>query len=385
MYPAYESFKKYLIEEGFSCKQLDAMGRFTKEIGSSIKHTDVLAPGPSFNFSEQKKAVLHEARIPLPEHPSFHLELDETLTMKVELRVLKTKTRGTINILRNGIEEGNAFEAEGDEALVARIDEVLALGKIKLDALVKAHQEEVSEARASIDEMYQQYKFNCLKLANYVDDYLHRSPSLEQAARVNIIREEFVRDDDPAKKIFSTYKPVYDPERNILILKEGHVEGYFHANSNIKIHESGAIIVILQITVRVRSTGDKYRSSAQAYYFFPSEGRFYNANAIAVKELGPVDKWDRSFFRGFESNVSKEFNYCFVCGSKLHYPSIPERIGDTWVHLLKPCCKCFAKGNADPKVFEHGINKVIARVHAKKHSNKRSAALRHLLGLDLED
>ena len=95
------------------------------------------------------------------------------------------------------------------------------------------------------------------------------------------------------RKVYpSTFKPTYDENTNTLILFEAHKWGKYHADSNIKINESGVVLIFVNTFVNY-SKRHNYHNS-QVYFFFPKLKRFHTRKANIVRNIKNISNWDIS-------------------------------------------------------------------------------------------
>lgn len=317
------------------------------------------------DFTIQELSILRDSKIPIPDFEPFIESGNITFTIRVKAYLLKTKYRVKFVIEMFGFSGGYKDEIDIESTKLSEI-------KKKIDAIKEKTKGGFSQTIVDINnkrdlmenelkERYEQYKQNFIILKNYVDEYLHSTPELELCANIKIEKIDTTGNLNFGEG-YRDYKPRFDEKTNILTLYEKHIRGEFHMNSLLKIHESGAIIIFQQKTevASWRSFHDSH-----LYYFFPDLRRFYRANANRVKALGNINKWEVSWFKEIFADKYEDLPYhyknCFMCGSRLHYPGIPQKIGENWVYLLRPCCNCFneAKKSKNSKKIVKKLNKLI--------------------------
>jgi len=351
----------------------------------------------SVEFSIVESAILREAKILIPKF--------EQMTRKTIAIVGKSIV--TINMAGNPskIKITDIIEKNGEHIL--QVESYLDASdksedKNNVKTSIEAFKNLIKEARdktkaqfdqqvtlddAEENERYDQYIDACFKLKNYISDFLDSTPALEKTKQMkfNIINHDInwdaLSENEQAEQArLKRWKPNYDKEKNELTLHTVHIMGKFHVNSEIEVHETGAIIVYLSLSEFVDF--GFYNHRGQVYFLLQPEGRFITRNAKRVKELGTRDKWRVSIFTGFGTkDIDKAFLFCYVCGSKLHYPAIPEKVNGSWVHLLKPCCSCFVKITKNPELIQKAIETIIER----EKMAKQPGHLRKLLGIDEEN
>ncbi len=305
-----------------------------------------------FNFTLPERSILREASINVPEKPLFLTRILSEFSPLLELTVDVTIRK-----------RSPTFEFREGSDLILKTKEISEVFEKRHELILTRRrniQDSLENSEKAFLERKAQYFQHCMLLRANIGEYLSSNPQMEVIKSLNIeVKEKNFERVAPSK-----FKPSYNEGNNTLTLFEVHSEGEYHVNSSIKVHEFGVLIIF--VTTFFKYSGRRKFHNAQAYFFFPYLKKFLNRNAKKVKEIGEIDDWELSFFNafGYEDDFkpqSKVYERCYVCGSKLHYPAIPTRVLDQWVYLLKPCCSCFSKMEANERFKERAILKAIKK------------------------
>ncbi len=137
----------------------------------------------------------------------------------------------------------------------------------------------------------EKYHHDCKTLKTSIKKYLASTPQLSLIKDLHIEYKE--KTIETFRKVYpSTFKPSYDEKTNTLILYEAHKWGKFHADSNIKIHESGVVLIFVNTFVNYSKRHNYH--NAQVYFFFPKLKRFYTRKANIVRNIKNISNWDIS-------------------------------------------------------------------------------------------
>ncbi len=285
------------------------------------------------SWGEIERAILRDARVPIPEPPHF-----ESPHLQVTIRYLKRKTDITI--------QQEIATLLGTPALFTRTADVLALK----DDYEARRRDVFALAVAQFEESVQQYRQQCQLLHIYVTDYLDQSPYLAPLKNLRIERKPYPE----GFEITPTQcKPVYTRDEERVMIYELHATTPIrvHVTTEIRVHESG----FLAFFVSTYHNGAR----AQVYFLSLRDMHFYTRQNADVKALGDTDNWALSYFKDFGYTPPPEpYTRCFICGHKLHYPAQPVKVGNNWVFMLKPCCACFRNVEHHPEMLEQGIERL---------------------------
>lgn len=303
-----ESAHKILIENHF--KVIRKRNSYTTYEFSSYsafkdlsEKIDNLNQNPIVEFNILERSLIRDARLVLPSLPLFDIDLGSYKKFTITIH----HTRYWKEIYFN---DGNYRNRRN--FYYSRTGNTKNLG----DVLRKknSYYEEALQNKPNImQDFYAEFKeFNkrlvqychdCKTLKTAISKYSSSTPELSVINNLHIEEKEKILED--FRKVYpSTFKPLYQEETNTLTLYEAHKWGKFHADSHIKIHESGVVMVFVNTFVNY-SKLHKYHN-AQVYFFFPKLKRFYNRKANVVKNFKNINNWDISITNLFGYDFLKQ-------------------------------------------------------------------------------
>jgi len=260
-------------------------------------------------FTVLEQAFIRDARLVMPALPLFDIDLGPYKRLTIILNHLSYR-KEIYFINRNNRNNRNRYYRSYFYS--TRTGNTKNLGNVL--SKQKSFCEEALQNKPNIihdfysefndfKKRLEQYYKDCKTLKTAINKYLSNTPELLLINNLNIEYKDKKIED--FRKVYpSTFKPSYQKETNTLILYEAHQWGKFHADSNIKVHESGVVMVFVNTFVNYSKRHNYH--NAQVYFFFPKLKRFYTRKANMVKNFKSVNNWDISITNLFGYDFLKQ-------------------------------------------------------------------------------
>jgi hypothetical protein len=290
-----ERAHKILLDNNFKVvKERQSFTIFEFSSYSAFHHLsekiDNLNQNEIIDFNTIERAFIRDAHIIIPALPLFDIDLGPYKKFRITLY----HTIYSISLYLNtnpNYRGGYYCSRTGSSKNLAEIlEKKKALSEEALRNKPNLMQEFYSEF-SEFKKRLVKYYHDCKILKRAIKAYLSSTPELSAINDLQIEHKE--KDVEDYRKVYpSTFKPSYNEENNALILYEAHKWGKYHADSHIRIHESGVVMVFVNTFVNYSKRHNYH--NAQLYFFFPKLKRFYTRKANLVKDFKDVSNWDIS-------------------------------------------------------------------------------------------
>jgi len=253
-------------------------------------------------FNILERAFIRDARLVLPALPLFDIDLGPH--KKFTITIHHTSYRREIYFNDRNYKYRRSYNYYSRTGNTKNLGEVLSKKKSFCEEalhnkpnLMRGFYSEFNKFKKRLEQYYK----DCKTLKTAINKYLSNTPELSVIKNLNFEDKEKILED--FRKVYpSTFKPSYQEETNTLTLYEAHQWGKFHVDSNIKIHESGVVMVFVNTFVNYSKRHNYH--NAQVYFFFPKLKRFYTRKANVVKNFKNISNWDIS--------ITNLFGYDFL-------------------------------------------------------------------------
>jgi hypothetical protein len=263
---------------------------------------DNLNQNPIVEFNILERAFIRDARLVLPSLPLFDIDLGPY--KKFTITIHHTSYRKEIYFNDRNHSHRRSYCYYSRTGNTNNLGDVLSKKKSFCEEALKNKPNLMQGFYSEFNEFKKrlvQYYHDCETLKTAINKYLSNSHELSAIKKLHIEDKEKIIED--FRKIYpSTFKPSYQEETNTLTLYEAHQWGKFHADSHIKIHESGVVMVFVNTFVNYSKRHNYH--NAQVYFFFPKLKRFYTRKANVVKNFKDINNWDIS--------ITNLFGYDFL-------------------------------------------------------------------------
>lgn len=268
---------------------------------------DNLNQNPIVEFTILQRAFIRDARLVLPSLPLFDIDLGPY--KKFTITIHHTSYMKEIYFNDRNYSHRRSYYYYSRTGNTKNLGDVLGKKKSFCEEALKNKPNLMQDFYSEFNEFKKrlvQYYHDCETLKTAINKYLSGTPELSVIKKLHIEDKEKIIED--FRKVYpSTFKPSYHEETNTLTLYEAHQWGKFHADSHIKIHESGVVMVFVNTFVNYSKRHNYH--NAQVYFFFPKLKRFYTRKANVVKAFKNISDWDIS--------ITNLFGYDFLRQSYL--------------------------------------------------------------------
>ncbi|MFX1569007.1 MAG: hypothetical protein ACFFCV_11650 [Promethearchaeota archaeon] len=282
-----------------------------------IDKIDKLNQNTIVEFNILERSLIRDAKLILPALPLF--DLDFGIYKKIVISIYHTTYWKEIYFIndRDIRYQRRHYYYYNRTGNTKNLADVLQKMKALCDEIKQDNPNIMQEFYSEFNEFktrLEKYYHDCNILKTAINHYLSSTSELLLIKNLNIEYEEKNLED--FRKVYpSTFKPSYDKNTNTLTLYEAHQWGKYHADSNIKIHESGVVFIFVNTFVNYSKKHNYH--NAQVYFFFPCLKRFYTRKANVVRNIKDINNWDIS--------ITNLFGYEFL-KDKTEYKKIDSEI-----------------------------------------------------------
>jgi len=327
---------------------------------------------PDSFFTEFEKAILRDSRIRIPHQPLvlFNSLFEIDYITSIYFSVLNRKnfraeiTLNSTNYCHRYYGDTNVSKKVGYNELLNTIANAIKRHYKNYTYFIN----EVKNRAIEINNEIEDYNHQLKLIKSAVNDYIAQVPYFNELHKYKVKRYEVVTNNYPAPY---KYRPEFNPETMEFRIFEGHREGDFHINTEIRLYENGWIVFTVSTWSKKVGFGPPHKS--QNYYFSLIDKKFHTAKKKDVKELyaEELDWYNKFGKRDIFSytllekmfpevpEVPEPFRICYICKSRLHYPAVPIMVDGVWTYQLRMCCGCYSRfqeGLIDP---EEAVEKAI--------------------------